>query len=57
MGIEPFDYSATQMLNGSCILGVVIGDSLMRAVHLSALFIIDAGPACELVHLLVLSTI
>jgi len=28
MGIEPFDCSATQMFNGSCILGVVIGDSL-----------------------------
>jgi len=34
MGIEPFDYSATQMLNGSCILGVVVGDSL-RAWHWS----------------------
>ena len=29
MGIEPFDCSATQMLNVSCILGVVVGDSLM----------------------------
>ena len=28
MGIEPFDCSATQMLNGSSILGVVVGDSL-----------------------------
>ena len=30
MGIEPFDYSATQMLNGSYILGVVVGDSLRK---------------------------
>ena len=30
MGIEPFDYSATQRLNESCILGVVIEDSLTR---------------------------
>jgi hypothetical protein len=28
MGIESFACSATQMLNGSCILGVVVGDSL-----------------------------
>ena len=28
MGIEPFNCSATQTLNGSCILGVVVGDSL-----------------------------
>ena len=32
MGIEPFDYSATQMLNGSYILGVVVGDSLTSLV-------------------------
>jgi hypothetical protein len=28
MGIEPFTYSTTQILNRSCILGVVVGDSL-----------------------------
>ena len=28
MGIEPFDCSATQTLNVSCIFGVVVGDSL-----------------------------
>ena len=32
MGIEPFDCSATQMLNGSCILDVVVGDSLSRCI-------------------------
>ena len=30
MVIEPFDCSATKTLNGSCILGVVVGDSLNR---------------------------
>ena len=28
MGIEPVDCSATQTLNRSCILDVVVGDSL-----------------------------
>jgi hypothetical protein len=28
MGIEPFACSATLRSNGSCILGVVVGDSL-----------------------------
>jgi len=31
MGIEPFDYSANQTLNGTYMLGVIVGDSL-RAV-------------------------
>jgi hypothetical protein len=34
MGIELFAYSATQMLNGSCILGVVVRDSLKPRVSM-----------------------
>jgi hypothetical protein len=30
MGIEPFTCSTTQILNKSCILGVVVGDSLRK---------------------------
>ena len=36
MCIEPFDYSATQTLNGSCILGVVVGDSLIQGLGVHA---------------------
>jgi len=32
MGIEPFDRSATQTLNGSYILDVIVGDSLSEAI-------------------------
>ena len=39
MCIEPFGCSATQMLNGSCILGGVVGDSLtMSAVDRGAVY-------------------
>ena len=34
MGIEPFDCSATQTLNGSYILGVVVRDSLTTSIYL-----------------------
>jgi hypothetical protein len=30
MSIEPFTYNVTQTSNESCILGVVVGDSLRR---------------------------
>jgi hypothetical protein len=30
MSIEPFTYNVTQTPNESCILGVVVGDSLRR---------------------------
>jgi len=34
MGIEPFPYSATQIWNGSYILGDVVGDSLRACNYL-----------------------
>jgi len=38
MCIEPFGCSATQMLNGSCILGVVVGDSLIASPRVPNIF-------------------
>ena len=42
MGIEPFDCSATQTLNGSCILGVVVGDSLMHGRTILGFILYDS---------------
>ena len=37
MSIEPFDCSATQRTNVSCILGVIVGDSLSHSLLTSQL--------------------
>ena len=44
MGIEPFDCSATQTLNGSGILGIVVGDSLTAHLCGNVIFF---GPLIE----------
>ena len=52
MDIEPFDCSATQTLNVSCILGIVVGDSLrdcklgIASVHISYYQLVNFVVTC-----------